>query len=94
MVDLGVVAMKHTEETINKIIDDAILALIGEEWGLAKEALEELAHVYKSAGSSLETFIDLCTYIENQAVEQTGNEMIRTRFGLGLRDLKQQEVAH
>lgn len=86
--------MKYTEETINKIIDDAILALIGEEWRLAKEALEELAHLYKSAGASRETFVEICTYIENEAVKQTGNEMIRTKLGLGLRDLKQQEVIH
>lgn len=85
--------MKHTEETVNKIIDDAILALIGEEWEQAYQAIAELAHIYKSAGSSLETFIELCTYIENEAVEQTGNEMIRTKFGLQLRD-KHQEVIH
>ena len=86
--------MKITENKVNKIIDEAIFALIGEDWRVAKGAVQELAHIYKSSGASRETFIEICTYIENEAVEQTGNGLIRTKFGLGLRDLKQAETVH
>ena len=79
---------KISENMINKTIDEAIVELIAENYKQTKLALEELAHLYKSAGQSRETFIELCTYIENEAVERTGNELIRTKLGLGLRDLQ------
>jgi len=75
-----------SESQINKIIDEAIAELIKGDYKQAKAAIEELAHLYKSAGQSKETFIELCTYIENEAVEKTGNEFIRNRFGLSMRD--------
>jgi|GEM_PF-2329570 hypothetical protein len=77
---------KISENTVNKTIDEAIVELVKGDYKQAKLAIEELAHLYKSAGQTKETFIELCTYVENEAVKRTGNEFIRTRFGLSMRD--------
>lgn len=83
---------KISENKINKIIDEAIKELVDGNYKQAKEAIAELAHLYKSAGQTKETFIELCTYIENEAVEKTGNEFIRTRFGLSMRGKNEKEA--
>lgn len=77
--------MIPSSDTVDKTITEVINAFAQEKWAEGKEGLQDLASWYKSSGAGVETFIDLCTYIENEAVGKSGNEFIRTKIGLNLR---------
>lgn len=74
-------------DQINKIIDEAIDAFSDDHIKEGVEALRELAHLFKSAGTDSQSFADLAKYIENEAVERTGDTFLRFRISVAIRDI-------
>lgn len=73
--------MKDFDKTLQEAID----CFSREEFKQGTEAVKELAHQMKSAGTGLQPFLDLMTYVEESAVKKAEppNEAL---FKINIRD--------
>jgi hypothetical protein len=78
--------LEKNADQVNKILDETVKAFTDENMQEGIEGLRELAHLYKTAGAPKKSFLELCQYIENTAVERSGNEFLRQRMSIALRE--------
>lgn len=72
-----------------KEIDEVIELYANGEFAKGADAVQEIAEIWKTAGLTKQSFLDLMEHIEQCAVERTGFESTRLRIGDALRNLAQ-----
>ena len=84
--------LRKKENLVNKTIDEAVKELSIENFKQARQAIAELADMYKTAGSTAQDFANLCKYIEDEAVKKSGDPLLSTKFGSFMRDLSNRQI--
>ena len=74
---------------INNIIDQAIIGLASDDVRDGIEQIYELATMYKSAGIPVESFIDICGYIENEAIALSDEHFVKEKISIALRKVRE-----
>ena len=73
---------------IDNLIEECITNLCDDNIKCGGESLEELARHWAKAGLTLKSFMDMRTYIVNEAVEKTDAIFIKEKLELAERDLR------
>lgn len=73
---------------IDKLIEDCIDNLIDDDIKKGGDCLEQLAIHFANAGLTLKSFMDMRTYIINEAVEKTDAIFIKEKLELAERDAR------
>lgn len=63
--------LEAISDPINKLIDEAIDQLADDNPTLGAEALQELAKIFAKAGQPIQSFLNIRTYIINEAIAKT-----------------------
>jgi len=84
--DKGSVSQNASQ--VNKIINETIKSFVNEEFKEGIQGLEELGSLYKKAGTAASTFAELAQFIENEAIERSGNPLLQTQIRSALQDRK------
>ena len=74
---------------INGIIDDAIIGLASDDVRDGIDQMYELAIAYKSAGVPRQSFLDICQYIEKQAIAQSDEMFVLEKISIALRQVRE-----
>jgi len=78
---------KKKKETLRKannfdhILKECIKLFSEDKLDEGAEAVAEMAHIWKSGGQDINSFLDLMKYVEDQAIEISGaGELLRVRI--------------
>ena len=74
---------------INNIIDQAIIGLASDDVRDGVEQIHELAIMYKSAGIPVDSFIDICGYIENEAIALSDEHFVKEKISIALAKVRE-----
>jgi hypothetical protein len=74
---------------INQKIDECINQLSDDRVDSGVECLHELAILWKTAGSTHQSFVDLCTYIEREAGEKSDEVFVKYKINAALKKAKE-----
>ena len=74
---------------VNKIIDEAIIGLAGDSPTDGIDQIYELAVLYKSAGMPASAFIDICGYIENEAIGLSEEKFVNEKIYIALKKVRE-----
>lgn len=74
---------------INNIIDQSIIGLASDDARDGIEQIYELATMYKSAGIPVESFLDICGYIENEAIGLSDEHFVKEKISIALRKVRE-----
>ena len=75
---------------VNRLIDETIDQLADDRVDSGVEALYELAILWKSAGAPKEAFIDICSYIEQEATEKSDETFVQMKIQQALIKIREQ----
>lgn len=86
--------MKITEQKINQTISETIRAMTMDRQTEMIDGLRTLAGWWKTAGGRVmgQSFVDLCAYMEAEAVDQAGTEMVRVRVAVALDEARKTRI--
>ena len=79
---------------INNIIDQAVIGLASDDARDGVDQLYELAIAYKSAGIPAKSFVDICGYIENQAIALSDESFVKEKISIALAKVREQKRGH
>jgi hypothetical protein len=77
---------------INKLQDEIIRCYKRGDFKMGVEGVRELAEIWKSSGSTQQSFWEICMWMENEAVEATGDELIRTHIRSEMQQSKKIQI--
>lgn len=84
-----------TPDGFNKLIDQTIKAIVDERFSEAVEGLQDLAQLMRTGGQPAQSFVDLATYIENEAVERSKQgEAVRIMLKRALHEARVRRNGH
>jgi len=70
---------------LDRMIDDAIAQLADDKADSGVELLQELAIIWKSAGMTRQSFMEICTYIQNEASERSESAFVEMKMAAALK---------
>lgn len=73
-------AMQKQANNFDDMIQEVINLYCAGQWDQGAEAVVDMAHVWKAAGQSIETWLELMEHIDKTAVEKTGYESTRVHI--------------
>ena len=76
---------------INNVIDEAICFLADDRVDAGIDNLYELAIMYKSAGIPATSFVDICSYIEQQAIAKSDEQFVKQKINIALTKIRGQK---
>ena len=74
---------------MNNIIDQAVIGLASDDARDGVDQIYELAIAYKSAGLPVASFVDICGYIENQAIGMSDEHFVKEKISIALAKVRE-----
>lgn len=89
-----------TEADFDLAVDTTILAAANERWAEYREGMNEIAGWWKTmqwqdpATDYRQSFVEMCQFIEQSAVNITGDELLRTKIKSELQEAMKLRLVH
>lgn len=86
--------MKYTPGMayLDRMIDQAIDQLADDKADSGVELLQELAIIWKSAGMTQQSFMEICTYIQNEASDRSDSAFIDMKMSVALKKAREKRT--
>ncbi len=86
--------MKYTDDMndINVMIDDCISNIASDGINEGVEQLYDLASKFKTAGATAKSFMEICTYIEREAVKKSDQHFVSIKLQSAMRMIREKKT--